>query len=514
MADADVFCVGTSGGDCTSIQPELQTALDAAEASVTDDIVRLGPGTFTAATDAGFTYAPGAGAGDLTVTGAGQGHTTVTAPGPAVPPAMFTTYTLLSLSTPSNVATVSDLTLLMPTPPDQPNMNQLYRGLVSIGNPPAIEGVTITAPALLASGFGMVLSNGGQITDTTVSFDINTVGARLPLATTATTTVEDSSFTSNFGVRFETAAAANELTLRRSTVRADFNAVRLTNSGTVTLESSVIDLGPNGIGLGIDLINSINGTMQVRNASLDGVTIGGSSGAAVGVLARNNDSAAGVNDQTTVTIRNTVFDPGLITPIHSEATQGDLVSVSTDYSNYDPAFVVLAGTGTVSATNQTNLAPGFVDSVAGNFHLLSSSPLLDIGDPAALPPGELDIDGDVRALSALASCSAPDPGRRDIGADEFVAQTLDCISPDTQIAGRKKLRTRKKRARARFTLTSTDPGSSFECSVDSRAFAPCSSPFRTKLRIGRHLLTVRARDVAGNVDATPAMLAVKVKRKT
>jgi hypothetical protein len=43
-------------------------------------------------------------------------------------------------------------------------------------------------------------------------------------------------------------------------------------------------------------------------------------------------------------------------------------------------------------------------------------------------------------------------------------------------------------------------------------FVPCASPFRTTLRIGNHLLAVRSRDAAGNVDALPATFAVRVKR--
>jgi hypothetical protein len=182
------------------------------------------------------------------------------------------------------------------------------------------------------------------------------------------------------------------------------------------------------------------------------------------------------------------------------------------------------GTATITETNRTNLAPGFV-TPGSDYHLMATSPLIDIGDPAPPPPLETDIDGDPREIFGKNSCDGP---RRDIGADEFVPATpptlLDCStpaspgvvdasSPDTSIAGRRKVRTRKKKARVTFTLTSTEPGSSFECSLDSKPFIPCVSPFSTKLRLGKHLLTVRSRDAAGNVDATPAAIPVKVKRK-
>jgi hypothetical protein len=55
-----------------------------------------------------------------------------------------------------------------------------------------------------------------------------------------------------------------------------------------------------------------------------------------------------------------------------------------------------------------------------------------------------------------------------------------------------------------FTLTSSDAGSTFECSVDGGAFAPCVSPFTTPvLADGAHQLQVRATDPARQVDVTP-----------
>jgi len=89
----------------------------------------------------------------------------------------------------------------------------------------------------------------------------------------------------------------------------------------------------------------------------------------------------------------------------------------------------------------------------------------------------------------------------------------DTTGPDTRITGKRKVFTRKKKARVTETLAATEPGSRFECSVDSKPFIPCLSPFSTKLRLGRHLLMVRSTDVLGNVDATPASFPVKVKPK-
>ncbi len=85
-------------------------------------------------------------------------------------------------------------------------------------------------------------------------------------------------------------------------------------------------------------------------------------------------------------------------------------------------------TSTFSATSdattgcagiQAGVAPMFADPspAANDFHLVPGSPLLDAGNPAPPPAGELDIDGEARALDATPAC--PLVLRRDIGADEL-----------------------------------------------------------------------------------------------
>ncbi len=52
---------------------------------------------------------------------------------------------------------------------------------------------------------------------------------------------------------------------------------------------------------------------------------------------------------------------------------------------------------------------------------------------------------------------------------------------------------------------SSEPGATFECKLDGETFAACNSPKDyTGLSDGTHSFSVRARDAAGNVDASPA----------
>jgi hypothetical protein len=63
---------------------------------------------------------------------------------------------------------------------------------------------------------------------------------------------------------------------------------------------------------------------------------------------------------------------------------------------------------------------------------------------------------------------------------------------------------------ALFAFTSTEGGSTFECSLDGAAFAPCTSPASVNVGPGNHSFQVRAVDPAGNVDPTPASYAWQV----
>jgi hypothetical protein len=58
---------------------------------------------------------------------------------------------------------------------------------------------------------------------------------------------------------------------------------------------------------------------------------------------------------------------------------------------------------------------------------------------------------------------------------------------------------------ATFTFSANETGSTFECKLDAADFTSCTSPTTLLgLSIGQHTMQVRATDVAGNVDQSPA----------
>ena len=79
--------------------------------------------------------------------------------------------------------------------------------------------------------------------------------------------------------------------------------------------------------------------------------------------------------------------------------------------------------------------------------------------------------------------------------------TIDVTAPRTTIESAPRARTSA--ATATFRFSASEPAT-FECRLDARAFAACTSP-RTYRAIssGRHSFTVRAADRAGNVEPAP-----------
>ena len=88
--------------------------------------------------------------------------------------------------------------------------------------------------------------------------------------------------------------------------------------------------------------------------------------------------------------------------------------------------------------------------------------------------------------------------------------TVDTIAPDTTIASGPNGTVISRSAS--FGFSATETSATFECSQDGSAYAPCTSPNQlTGLADGAHTFVVRARDLAGNVDSTPASRAWTVE---
>jgi subtilisin family serine protease len=76
----------------------------------------------------------------------------------------------------------------------------------------------------------------------------------------------------------------------------------------------------------------------------------------------------------------------------------------------------------------------------------------------------------------------------------------------------KTIRTDGRKARAIFRFGSNEEGVTFVCRIDGGLPRFCAETLSRRFSLGRHTVRVRARDLAGNVDPTPAVFRFQVKR--
>jgi subtilisin family serine protease len=109
----------------------------------------------------------------------------------------------------------------------------------------------------------------------------------------------------------------------------------------------------------------------------------------------------------------------------------------------------------------------------------------------------------------------PAPPAGDSGATSAAPPAVaDAIRPRTWFVAhpRKLVRSTRRTVRLRFRFGSDESGVAFLCKLDRRSFRRCGAKLARRFGGGRHVLRVKARDAAGNVDRTPAVYRFRVKR--
>jgi Ca2+-binding RTX toxin-like protein len=159
----------------------------------------------------------------------------------------------------------------------------------------------------------------------------------------------------------------------------------------------------------------------------------------------------------------------------------DLTKAGTDQDTGGAGIDWLSGV-------QNVIGSPFADNLTGNqvdnrFEVRDGS-----GDRVTCNAGADTVVADVEGTDAIGS--------------ECEAVQLD-FRPDTRIDAGPAGLTRD--ATPSFRFSATKPGASFECSLDGGAFGACPSAHTVgRLANGAHVLRVRARDLLGAVDLSPA----------
>jgi hypothetical protein len=244
---------------------------------------------------------------------------------------------------------------------------------------------------------------------------------------------------------------------------------------------------------------AVLGPMRIDSATV----AGNSAGYAAGVYA--NDPALTVLANTIVADNSAATSPDLGTGSSSNAFPAAFSLIE------DPAGASLNETGPNVTGVDPQLGP-LADNRAGQ--TLKPAPTSPAIDQGLAGTATTDQRGQPRPFDAPGVANASGGDGADIGAIEL--QDAD-LAPDTAITkapkNKVKLKRGKKKKKVTFEFTSSDPGSTFQCSLDDRPFEPCAPPDKLKVKKGKHEFEVRAVDAAGNVDPTPAGDDWKVKKR-
>jgi len=168
-------------------------------------------------------------------------------------------------------------------------------------------------------------------------------------------------------------------------------------------------------------------------------------------------------------------------------------AASVNASTASPTPFTAAATDAGSGVSQVEFfecSNTTVDCAGGTFNSLG----VDTTAPYATS-WNIPSDGN-HALEAVASDNAGHP------AGAILNVTVDSTPPDTSMTI---VPGDPSNVAATFAFASTEAGSTFECRIDGGAWNACTSPKTfSGLTDGLHTVDVRATDIAGNTDPTPA----------
>src|SRR4051812_3585549 len=443
LASADVYCVDTlppPACDHTGYTGSagLQQALTDAQTNTGADTVRIGSGTYATLADAGFAYSS---TDPVAIVGAGQGSTIIAVTPPASVPGSLKFFNGFDVSGPGS--SIASLSVTLPPPADANSTNQQYVGVLADSANNSVNSVTVQGPLVATSATGVRMTS-GSLVSSTISLPLGLSPSNLGFRDLPTGS--DDVFVTQDDITADT--AIQDENQGSGTVKVDRSILHASSIGVnaqashVQVANSLIDLGSHVSARGISAGYG-NPFAHTSTVSADGVTIYGSGSGQMGVQVFGTDAntlpTPGNPDVATATVANTIIrlTGSSPTALRRDANHNGIVGLTTDYSDYDQTTVGDSGnpngaSGALTQQHQTSVDPGFV-APGTDFHLLSTSPLIDIGDPGNPPFGAQDIDGDPRVVLGKAGCTA----RRDIGADEFVPVSPitpdDCIPPETII---------------------------------------------------------------------------------
>ena len=210
--------------------------------------------------------------------------------------------------------------------------------------------------------------------------------------------------------------------------------------------------------------------------------------------------------------------------ITGDYTQGSGGTLATEIAGtaVGTGYDRLAVTGTAALAGTLAITtPGFTPSAGQAFQILTSPTRtgtfgtvtggtgFTIGyNPTGVTLAVTDSDGD--GVADVSDACPTQPGTAANGCPVTVPPppVADTAPPETTITKAPKAKTLNRQTKIKFS--SGEPGVTFQCKLDKGGYKACTSPFKKKLKVGKHTFLVRAIDAAGNIDPTPAKVKFKI----
>jgi hypothetical protein len=199
-------------------------------------------------------------------------------------------------------------------------------------------------------------------------------------------------------------------------------------------------------------------------------------------------------------------------------TAGTHIYTTVARSNKETTPAGTVGTFLTRISTQAGDMIGFLHQSGGRCAGGGPGGVLHFTNPGDPGPGETNFYGSSMNfkldISAQLEPDADNDGFGDETQDacpSLAATQLECVPPETTITQPPPAKTRKSSVTMAFD--SSEPGSTFGCSVDGGPFTACTSPATFSISKGTHTIAVQATDGVGNVDPTPATATTKRKKK-
>ncbi len=294
------------------------------------------------------------------------------------------------------------------------------------------------------------------------------------------------------------------------------NGILIENNGNLLIGNTIVGSGEAGIRIQDFLTLSSTGTSV--GGEVEGVsenTISGSGGDAIEV-------AGAEDDETQIARNNGSGNAGLFIDLGADGAGNKLTGPNGGIQAPAISIATVSGASgdgarsgaVVRVFRKGGASLGELQSFLGKA-TADGSGKWSLTYPSTIPGGtsiaatQSDVEGTSELAFALTATPPAGGGGSGGGGKKKGKNRKDKKAPETTIVKGPKARSHRRTAKFRFV--SSEARSDFQCKLDKKRFKPCSSPKKYKrLKPGKHVFQVRAIDVAGNVDKSPAKRRFRV----